>query len=900
MRPTRVLSAVKSAGTVVPVDQKYTLQSYGIWERLRRLLSVDPNRSTGVPINAQFRNPTPGALPPQSYTDPVTIPAGDIADNPYWKRDVRRNYPQPSVLSQADVVGLLMVGSKAEPNEPALLPGDAGKQQLVEIKQEGEERGLAAFYAEKERGVARVLGPNGLPPFPANLNRAAKYPKSEEQSYPSIIKYGLAVKSRGLGLKMESPSSAQRPAFDATAVTPLTESLSSNPEAFLGPSALLFNQSAAALKHYLDSLASSTTQLQQRQQLLQSRQKRKRTDNTFSSKKLQLREVHTNGFNVRQIWEQAHRVLKTSSEVTRQHFAVRSESLGSQSEHVSSGNGLVSKPEDGAQFGQDDGSGPNITGESEGDEDSEDKSGFPDEAKDDDGRDEKPKKVKFRFSNETDALKNGDVASSQKRTGTFTRDRHGLNDGFFSIDEFNKQSMLFEELDAKRAINDNVGSEEEEIDWEADPFLAGEAESDLDEEQEGQDELADGSLEDEDAELLDEDMAGVSDLGDDDAHNATYDQFFDPPASAQLKKESLSKGQSQGPESDFDLDADIERAMADVHRDLFEDEDSASDDDGTSHQRDKTTDTNPSTHEKARAKITDEIRRLEAANVANKEWTLIGEAKAADRPINSLIEEDLDFERVGKPVPVITVEITDDIESLIKRRVVAKEFDDIIRRPPPGLSDYTETKSKFVLDEKKPQQSLAELYEVDHLKATDRNYVSKKDEKLQKERDEITGLWNDICSQLDTLSNLHFRPKQPSANIRVVAGVDTIVMEDIRPSGGDGLSTAGTLAPQEVYAPGDKSRNGEVMMKSGAAVARDEMSREEKLRHRRREKQKKRKRAMKALASQDTPAAKKQELVSSLGKGGVKIIGKDGALRDVRGQKVSASDRPTAQQALKL
>ncbi|KMU92485.1 NADH:ubiquinone oxidoreductase 21.3kD subunit 21.3a [Coccidioides immitis H538.4] len=160
MRPTRVLSAAKAAGNVVPVTEKYTLQSYGIWERIRRMLSVDPNRST------------------------VTIPAGDIADNPYWKRDVRRNYPQPSVLSQADVVGLLTVGSKAEPNEQALLSGDAGKQQLVQIKQEGESRGLAAFYAEKGNG-ARVLGPNGLPPLPANLNRAAKYPKSEEQSYPS-------------------------------------------------------------------------------------------------------------------------------------------------------------------------------------------------------------------------------------------------------------------------------------------------------------------------------------------------------------------------------------------------------------------------------------------------------------------------------------------------------------------------------------------------------------------------------------------------------------------------------------------------------------------------------------------------------------------------------------------
>lgn len=83
------------------------------------------------------------------------------------------------------MVGLLTVGSKAEPNEQALLPGDSGKQQLVEIKQQGEERGLAAFFAENKTGVTRALGPNGLPPFPVNLNRSAKYPKCEEQSYPS-------------------------------------------------------------------------------------------------------------------------------------------------------------------------------------------------------------------------------------------------------------------------------------------------------------------------------------------------------------------------------------------------------------------------------------------------------------------------------------------------------------------------------------------------------------------------------------------------------------------------------------------------------------------------------------------------------------------------------------------
>merc|ERR1712187_257400 len=89
---------------------------------------------------------------------------------------------------------------------------------------------------------------------------------------------------------------------------------------------------------------------------------------------------------------------------------------------------------------------------------------------------------------------------------------------------------------------------------------------------------------------------------------------------------------------------------------------------------------------KQRAHIADEIRRLEAANVAKKEWMLSGEARAAERPMNSLIEEDLEFERIGKPVPVVTTEVSESIEDLVKRRILAKEFDEIIRRRP-GTSD---------------------------------------------------------------------------------------------------------------------------------------------------------------------------------------------------------------------
>ncbi|CDM28073.1 NADH-ubiquinone oxidoreductase 21.3 kDa subunit [Penicillium roqueforti FM164] len=190
------VNAAKATNNAISIKQKYTVQSVGVWERIRRLLAVDPERSTGIPLNAQFRNPTPGSLPPLAYDDPVTIPAGDIADNPYWKRDARRSYPQLSTVRQADAVGLLTVGSKAAPKDDVLKIGEAGEQQLVAVKEQGEEGGLAALFAQDKKSIQGVLGANGLPPSPCNINTAAKASQSKyelgtENGYPD--KYSCRV-----------------------------------------------------------------------------------------------------------------------------------------------------------------------------------------------------------------------------------------------------------------------------------------------------------------------------------------------------------------------------------------------------------------------------------------------------------------------------------------------------------------------------------------------------------------------------------------------------------------------------------------------------------------------------------------------------------------------------------
>ncbi|KAF2864072.1 21 kDa subunit of NADH dehydrogenase [Piedraia hortae CBS 480.64] len=175
-------SVVKRVGQATRATnyQKYTLEPTGIWAWFNRFFALDPARSSGVPINAQFRNPTPGG-DYLTYDDPTTTPAADIADNPYWKRDTRRNYPRLSVVGQPDAVALLTVGSAAAPKEDVLQIGEAGQKQLVALKDEGQ-KGLSQFFQKEKGAVKGVLAANGMPPLPPPVS-SKQYDLPEDQAY---------------------------------------------------------------------------------------------------------------------------------------------------------------------------------------------------------------------------------------------------------------------------------------------------------------------------------------------------------------------------------------------------------------------------------------------------------------------------------------------------------------------------------------------------------------------------------------------------------------------------------------------------------------------------------------------------------------------------------------------
>lgn len=452
------------------------------------------------------------------------------------------------------------------------------------------------------------------------------------------------------------------------------------------------------------------------------------------------------------------------------------------------------------------------------------------------------------------------------------KDAFGLNDEFFDIDDFNKQILALE--------NTNNADDEEEIDF-------------------------------------------FDDLGedDDDEQMEYFDDFYEKPGkvysskASQLKSsKEMNKDEDNEEEYEGEIDDDevlneeeYDNAVGSAMLDLFDDENRKSNDTE-----------NLSSYQKQQQQIQAEIAALESELVADKKWTMKGEIASKDRPQDSLLDDpesaSLEFDRTSKPVPVITQEVTESIEDLIKRRIKEGEFDDLPKRIITDISKF-HNRQKFELSEQKSSKSLAEIYEDQYNNVDENKEVS---EELQKQHDEISELFTKVTHKLDSLCSAHFIPKphqMKTIDIKV-SDAASISMEDAQPLH---VSNETTLAPQEIYKIGDDkpAANGakgrsEVLLKSGLSYSKDELSREDKQRLRRANKRKKskhfneRKEYQEQKQKQDTTSSnnnkrrKVSDVVNTLSNAkNVTVIGKKGELRDTKGN-IRKSQKPRGSSGFKL
>ena len=718
--------------------------------------------------------------------------------------------------------------------------------------------------------------------------------------------------------------------------------------ALLQPTTSLSNASLQLAKATLDAYAGQVSDEQQQRQK-EANKKRKRADLAAAKNEvLKIRKLHIDGFESGQVWQQARRIIASTLQDTKEALqeledrkeirvnGVAEDSKPTGSSEVNSENGSEDDEDDEEDLDEE------LDAVEDGDSLDEDGADGPEDLLEDDYEEDLEDIEEGEgIDDYEDEDENGDEEEDDS-SETMVQDPNGLNDGFFSIDDFNKQTQWFEEQDAKANANTDDASEDEDVDWHTDPLSTKTTTSGKPKKKtkNQDDELPSDMEDDEDDEDEDDgptfgnmdlhapegesDLEDLEDLGEDaeednefNANDVFYKDFFAPPKRKGPKKERPHKpkeSRSAAPE-----DRDIDRAMADVHRDLFDDESERSDsEDALSDVSAGDPKSRKSAHERRQAKLAEEIRKLEAANVAKREWTMAGEAKAVDRPMNSLLEEDLDFEHIGKPVPVITTAVSESIEEMIKRRVLAQEFDEVIRRRPDSadLSSSNTRRGLVDLDDSKAKQSLAELYEEEHVKSENPDtYVSQSDEKLRKEEKEVEQMWRDVCGKLDALSSWHYRPKPAAPTLTVVSDVATVAMEDAQPTTAQGVAGGdAALAPQEIYAPGrDTAEKGEVVpAKSGLPLAKQELSREDKARMRRRQKERIRKAGgldggagkgtgagaqggkATAGAGGKTRAQQQKDTLGDLRKGGVKVINKKGEVLDMEGNKAKATRAATS------
>lgn len=198
-----------------------------------------------------------------------------------------------------------------------------------------------------------------------------------------------------------------------------------------------------------------------------------------------------------------------------------------------------------------------------------------------------------------------------------------------------------------------------------------------------------------------------------------------------------------------------------------------------------------SRHAQALAAVGKEAGALEEELTQGRPWMLKGEASRHTRPANALLELSLDFEQATKQAPLVTQELTDSLEEMIRKRCVEQRWEDVVRQAP--ASGGKERRKEEEVSTEKSKLGLGHLY-AQHYATT--VLGAAQEESLPKEHAAVNELMGRVCERLDALSNFHFTPKTRVSEVTVTPNVASIAMEEVLPLS---VSAAQLHTPNEVY-----------------------------------------------------------------------------------------------------
>lgn len=356
-----------------------------------------------------------------------------------------------------------------------------------------------------------------------------------------------------------------------------------------------------------------------------------------------------------------------------------------------------------------------------------------------------------------------------------------LEEGIQAIVNENKH-ILEQEIDAVQETENNVESRSEEF----------EEEEELEDEI---DQVDDGEME------IEEDKPVSKESFDEDEYNRYLDEMDEKEMEMEDQK-SIDYDDAEGEEEDEEDENENEE---DNKKEVDNDDDDQSAEDIFKTMAYGTQENN--------------IERIEEKLIQKKVWQMKGEVRGVEREKNTLLEEDLEFQRGLQAKQKISKETNKNFEEIIRRRILDLAYDD--REVFVSNKNAVNEQSKNLpeLNFEKDKRGLIGAYEDQYKK----DVMGVNEEKTKEEvlKNNIRDLFKTICFSIDNMTRFSFNPN--TVSLKHETKKDDFVTDEKLPI----VVSDNLVKPRESYKKVFNPKDKEFKSKA-------EMSREEKLRLRRR------------------------------------------------------------------
>lgn len=203
-----------------------------------------------------------------------------------------------------------------------------------------------------------------------------------------------------------------------------------------------------------------------------------------------------------------------------------------------------------------------------------------------------------------------------------------------------------------------------------------------------------------------------------------------------------------------------------------------------------------SAFQKEQEKLAGQIRQLEESAVGEKPWLLRGEASAKERPKNSALSVEMDFDRTHRPSPDVNELITAKLEDIIKLRIADNIFDDE-ENFKPVTGNHAKQLDFLSVEDTRSSKGLADIYEDEYLRAKQLAKTGNHEaaERTSAQTDDIYVLFRSLSSKLDALCSFQAAQKIDADNVPLSIGGAALKIEEVT---SHMMSHASKRGPEEV------------------------------------------------------------------------------------------------------